>query len=654
MKKILCLFLGIFLSINSIKSQEPVSFTTSVNPISENKYELIITSSIEKNWRLYSQFLKDGGAIPTEFTFKNESSDSFNLIGKMIESESITKFDPIFQLDQSYFIDSNTFKQVIEINSSEISKVFAIIMYQACDDSLCIFRESELVFNLDGTSQNIKNEDLTTLINDGSNPLVFDLKNTELLETYSSNESISGNNYIDLLILGFLGGLLALLTPCVFPMIPLTVSFFTNKDSKSNSSFNAIVYGLFIVLIYLFLSIPFHFLESLDPEILNTISTNAFLNILFFVIFIIFAFSFFGFYEITVPSSWINSIDSKSNSIGGFIGIFFMALTLVLVSFSCTGPILGSLLVGSISSQGGAMQLSVGMLGFGVALALPFTLFALFPNMLKSLPKSGRWMNTFKIILGFLELGFAFKFLSNADLVEHWGLIKREIFIGIWVIISILLSLYLLGVYKFPNESHVVKRSKFNMMLSLMFFGFAIYLSPALLPSGSNSARLLSGFTPPSFYSIYPKTNDCPLGFNCFKDFNKGLEYAKEKNKPILLDFTGWACVNCRRVEENIWTDPNVFDLINENFVLISLYVDDRKELKLTDQLDLKYKSGKIKKIRTIGDKSATIQALNFKSASQPYYVLLDPNLKILNSPIQYTSKEVYQNWLEEGLREFR
>ena len=654
MKKILCLFLGIFLSINSIKSQEPVSFTTSVNPISENKYELIITSSIEKNWRLYSQFLKDGGAIPTEFTFKNESSDSFNLIGKMIESESITKFDPIFQLDQSYFIDSNTFKQVIEINSSEISKVFAIIMYQACDDSLCIFRESELVFNLDGTSQNIKNEDLTTLINDGSNPLVFDLKNTELLETYSSNESISGNNYIDLLILGFLGGLLALLTPCVFPMIPLTVSFFTNKDSKSNSSFNAIVYGLFIVLIYLFLSIPFHFLESLDPEILNTISTNAFLNVLFFVIFIIFAFSFFGFYEITVPSSWINSIDSKSNSIGGFIGIFFMALTLVLVSFSCTGPILGSLLVGSISSQGGAMQLSVGMLGFGVALALPFTLFALFPNMLKSLPKSGRWMNTFKIILGFLELGFAFKFLSNADLVEHWGLIKREIFIGIWVIISILLSLYLLGVYKFPNESHVVKRSKFNMMLSLMFFGFAIYLSPALLPSGSNSARLLSGFTPPSFYSIYPKTNDCPLGFNCFKDFNKGLEYAKEKNKPILLDFTGWACVNCRRVEENIWTDPNVFDLINENFVLISLYVDDRKELKLTDQLDLKYKSGKIKKIRTIGDKSATIQALNFKSASQPYYVLLDPNLKILNSPIQYTSKEVYQNWLEEGLREFR
>ena len=288
MRKILCLFLGIFLSINSIKSQEPVSFTTSVNPISENKYELIITSSIEKNWRLYSQFLKDGGAIPTEFTFKNEVPDSFNFIGKMIESETITKFDPIFQLDQSYFINSNTFKQVIEINNSEISKIFANIMYQACDDSLCIFRESELVFNLDGTSQNIKNEDLTTLITDESNPLVFDLKNTELLETYSSDQSISGNNYIDLLILGFLGGLLALLTPCVFPMIPLTVSFFTNKESKSNSSINAVIYGLFIVLIYLCLSIPFHFVESLDPEILNTISTNSVLNFLFFKIFIIF------------------------------------------------------------------------------------------------------------------------------------------------------------------------------------------------------------------------------------------------------------------------------------------------------------------------------------------------------------------------------
>ena len=654
MKSIFNLFFSFFIFINIGFSQDPVSFTTKVNSISKTQYELIISTKIDSNWRLYSQFLTEGGALPTEFIFKNISNNSYGLIGNTIESESITKFDPIFNLDQTYFIDSNTFKQVIEVKDLNLDKVFATIAYQACDDTVCIFRESDLVFNLDGSSQIMLNEDLTALVSDDSNPLVIDLKNKELLENYSEENNISGNNYFDLLILGFLGGLLALLTPCVFPMIPLTVSFFTNKKAQSSSSFNAILYGLFIVIIYLFLSVPFHFVESLEPEILNSISTNAWLNVFFFIVFIIFAFSFFGFYEITIPSSWINSIDSKSNSIGGFIGIFFMALTLVLVSFSCTGPILGSLLVGSLSSQGGALQLSIGMLGFGIALALPFTVFALFPNMLKSLPKSGRWMNTFKIILGFLELGFAFKFLSNADLVEHWGLIKREIFIAIWVIISIMLSLYLFGVYKFPNESHVVKRSKFNILLSLTFLCFAIYLSPALLPSGSKSARLLSGFTPPSFYSIYPKSNDCPLGFNCFKDFDKGLKYAKEINKPILLDFTGWACVNCRRVEENIWTDPVVFDLINNNFVLISLYVDDRKELKKENQLNLKYKSGKIKEIRTVGDKSATFQALNFKSASQPYYVLLDPNLKILNSPIQYTTKDVYQAWLEEGLKAFK
>ena len=631
-------------------AQEPISFTTSVKKVSDDTYELITNSEIENNWRLYSQNLIDGGAIPTEFVFNQ--SDNFVLIGNVKESESITKFDPIFGINQSYFINSSSFTQSIKVKSSNLSTIKAIIAYQACDDMVCIFRESELTFNLDGSINTIINEDVNSLIIEDSNPLILDLKNTDLLESYSTSESLSSNPYLNLLILGFLGGLLALLTPCVFPMIPLTVSFFTNKGS--NSSLNAFIYGSFIILIYISLSIPFHFIDSLDPEILNSISTNATLNVLFFIVFVVFAFSFFGFYEITIPSSWINSIDSKSNSIGGFIGIFFMALTLVLVSFSCTGPILGSLLVGSISSQGGAMQLTIGMLGFGIALALPFTLFALFPKLLNSLPKSGRWMNTFKVILGFLELGFAFKFLSNADLVEHWGLIKREIFIGIWVVISLLLFLYLIGVFKFPHESKSVNRSKFNIVLSLFFLSFAIYLSPALLPDGSNKAKLLSGFTPPSFYSVYPKTSDCPLGFQCFKDFESGLEFAKANNKPILLDFTGWACVNCRRIEENVWTEPEIFNLINDNYVLISLYVDDRKELKEDEKITLKYKSGKTKEITTIGEKSATFQALNFKSASQPFYVLLDTDLKILNSPIQYTSKEVYKAWLEEGLQNLK
>ena len=629
-------------------SQDPITFETKVKKISENTFELVTTANIQNKWRLYSQNLLSGGAIPTEFIFDNKSQ-SIKLIGDVSESQSITKFDPIFQIEQSYFENQSTFTQLIETNKI-IDNIPAVIAYQACDDVVCIFREANLIFNFDGSTLAIENVDLTSDIYENNNALAIDLKNTELLSTINDSSALTSNSYINLFILGFIGGLLALLTPCVFPMIPLTVSFFTSNKSEQNSKFNAIIYGLFIVGIYLSLSIPFHFLDSIDPEILNSISTNAGLNIFFFVVFILFAFSFFGFYEITIPSKWVNSIDSKSNSIGGYIGVFFMALTLVLVSFSCTGPILGSLLVGSISSQGGAIQLTIGMLGFGVALALPFTIFALFPNLLTTLPKSGRWMNTFKVILGFLELGFAFKFLSNADLVEHWGILKREVFIGIWVLISFSLSLYLLGLYKFPHESKNVVTSKFNLILGYFVLGFSVYLFPALLQNGSDKARMLSGFTPPAFYSIYSKSNDCPLGFTCFKDFDSGLSYAKSQNKPILLDFTGWACVNCRRIEENVWTDPEVYSLINDNFVLISLYVDDRKELDVKDFITLKYKSGKEKIIKTVGEKGATFQAINFKSASQPYYVLLDNNLRILNKPIQYTSKDKYLNWLKEGL----
>ena len=631
-------------------SQDPITFETQVKKISENTFELVTTANIQNNWRLYSQNLSSGGAIPTEFIF-NYKSQSIKLIGDVKESQSITKFDPIFQVEQSYFENKSTFTQLIETNKT-IDNISAVIAYQACDDIVCIFREANLIFNFDGSTLAIDNIDLTSDIYENNNALAIDLKNTELLSTINDSSALTSNSYLNLFILGFIGGLLALLTPCVFPMIPLTVSFFTNNNnnSKNNSKFNAITYGLFIIGIYLTLSIPFHFLDSINPEILNSISTNAGLNIFFFIVFVLFAFSFFGFYEITIPSKWVNSIDSKSNSIGGYIGIFFMALTLVLVSFSCTGPILGSLLVGSISSQGGAIQLTIGMLGFGVALALPFTIFALFPNLLSTLPKSGRWMNTFKVILGFLELGFAFKFLSNADLVEHWGILKREVFIGIWVLISFALSMYLLGLYKFPHENKSVITSKFNLILGFFVLGFSVYLFPALLQNGSDKARILSGFTPPAFYSIYTKSNDCPLGFTCFKDFDSGLSYAKSQNKPILLDFTGWACVNCRRIEENVWTDPEVYSLINDNFVLISLYVDDRKELDVKDFITLKYKSGKEKIIKTVGEKGATFQAINFKSASQPYYVLLDNDLRILNKPIQYTSKDKYLNWLKEGL----
>jgi len=645
------LFLSIICQI--INAQNPIKFVTEVKKLSNDNYQLIINGEIEENWRLYSIYIEEGGAIPTEIILNITNANDYEISGNVIESPTITKFDPIFGLDQTYFVEKNSFTQNIKINNKNLKKIFGKIAYQACDDSVCIFRESDLEFNLDGSSVSIINDDLSKLIPSEANPLLINLKNTEYLDDKSSNMVSSGNNLIDLIILGFLGGFLALLTPCVFPMIPLTVSFFNNKE-KSDSSFYAIIYGFFIVSIFLLISLPFHFVETIDPEVLNTISTNAFLNVVFFLIFIFFAFSFFGFYDLSIPSSLINTIDSKSNSFGGFVGVFFMALTLVLVSFSCTGPILGTLLVGTITSQGGAIQLSMGMLGFGLALALPFTLFAFFPKMLLSLPKSGRWMNTFKVILGFFELAFAFKFLSNADLVQNWGLLRREIYIGIWIVISFLLFLYLLGVYKFPHESATLNRNKINFSLSLFCLVFAIYLVPAIFPGGSTSARLLSGFTPPSFYSIYPSKTDCPLNLNCFKDFNKGLDYAQKNDKPILLDFTGWACINCRRVEENVWTDPKIYDLIDNKYVLISLYVDDRKELKDEDKLELTYESGKIKLIETVGQRAATFQALNFKSASQPFYVLLDNDLTILNKPIQYTSKDIYLNWLEEGLRRIK
>ncbi|MAZ50846.1 MAG: hypothetical protein CMC72_03900 [Flavobacteriaceae bacterium] len=645
------LFLIIICQI--INAQNPIKFVTEVNKLSNDNYQLIINGEIEENWRLYSIYIEEGGAIPTEIILNITNANDYEISGNVIESPTVTKFDPIFGLDQTYFVEKNSFTQNIKINNKNLKKIFGKIAYQACDDSVCIFRESDLEFSLDGSSVSIINDDLSKLNPSEANPLLINLKNTEYLDDKSSNMVSSGNNLIDLIILGFLGGFLALLTPCVFPMIPLTVSFFNNKE-KSDSSFYAVIYGFFIVSIFLLISLPFHFVETIDPEVLNTISTNAFLNVVFFLIFIFFAFSFFGFYDLSIPSSLISTIDSKSNSFGGFVGVFFMALTLVLVSFSCTGPILGTLLVGTITSQGGAIQLSMGMLGFGLALALPFTLFAFFPKMLLSLPKSGRWMNTFKVILGFFELAFAFKFLSNADLVQNWGLLRREIYIGIWIVISFLLFLYLLGVYKFPHESATLKRNKINFSLSLFCLVFAIYLIPAIFPGGSTSARLLSGFTPPSFYSIYPSKTDCPLNLNCFKDFNKGLDYAQKNDKPILLDFTGWACINCRRVEENVWTDPKIYDLIDNKYVLISLYVDDRKELKDEDKLELTYESGKIKLIETVGQRAATFQALNFKSASQPFYVLLDNDLTILNKPIQYTSKDIYLNWLEEGLRRIK
>ena len=467
-------------------------------------------------------------------------------------------------------------------------------------------------------------------------------------------EDDRSKSLMGIFILGFLGGLIGLLTPCVFPMIPLTVSFFTKQSpTRSKGIFNAVMYGVFILLIYVILSIPFHFLDSNNPEILNTISTNIWLNLFFFVVFVVFALSFFGLFEIGVPGGLANKTDSKAGT-GGLVGIFFMALTLALVSFSCTGPILGSLLAGSLSTDGGAMQLTMGMAGFGLALALPFTVFALFPSLLKSLPRSGGWLTSVKIVLGFLELALAVKFLSNADLVEHWGILKRETFLAIWIIIGILLTLYLFGILKFKHEGKP-KLTKIRLALGGIVAVFTLYLIPGLTTTKYANRALISGFPPPLTYSIYGKNAFKGVEAQVINDYQKGLQLAKAQNKPLLLDFTGWACVNCRKMEENVWPNPEIKELIENNYVLVSLYVDDRAKLPADETFVHTFPDSSKKEIKTVGDYFATLQSVNFTSVSQPLYVAISPDEKLLTRPVGYTpNEEEYATWLKAGLEAYK
>ena len=626
--------------------EEPVKWATSINQISKEVIALQFDATIAEKWHLYSLEEFIDGPLPTEFTFVFDSL-KIQLDGKTTSGTPKTAFDEIFQIDLPFFDEAAQFRQQFKLLDPKAKEISGEINYQACDDRVCIFRTEPFKISLDGSELKLDKVELTAKDIARSKALTLSLKNKEYL-TSGIDHSTNSSPYLNLFLLGFLGGLIALLTPCVFPMIPLTVSFFLKQgNSLRQGILNALLYGFFIVLIYVLLSLPFHFLDSLNPEILNTISTNVPLNLVFFGVFVFFAFSFFGYYELTLPSSWGTATDEGANR-NGIIGIFFMALTLAIVSFSCTGPILGSLLAGSLTAEGGAMQLTAGMTGFGFALALPFALFALFPNALNALPKSGGWMTTIKVILGFLELALALKFLSNADLVSHWGILKREVFIGIWTLLSFGLTLYLFGVFRFPHE---VKGplSKGRYTLAAFSLVLTAYLFLGLI-SKENTLKLLSGFPPPAFYSINEKENDCPLGLECYKDFERGLAIARLQNKPILLDFTGWACVNCRKVEENVWSQPAIFKLLNEEIVLISLYVDDRTELPIDQQFNFQYPDGRVREINTIGEQWATFQSLNFNAASQPFYVLMQADGNLLNSPIQYTDAKTYLDWLTTGL----
>ena len=654
-------FLLIFCSFMAVHSQilEPVKWKTSIEKISDTEYSLIATATIDDGWHLPSQetFPDDViGPIPTEFSFENQTGN-YELIGNTEEPIVKSHFDPIFQIDLKNFSDTAIFKQKIKLLKGDLESIQGTAFFSVCDDEKCLApEEATLEFNISGKVGNSGENNSATTIDDRSKELSDKLNiNVTGWDKFKS-ETVEEKSNFTIFILGFLGGLIALLTPCVFPMIPLTVSFFTKSAANTQKGMaNSIMYGFFIFLIYALLSLPFHVIDSLDAEILNNISTNVTLNVIFFLIFIAFAFSFFGYYELTLPASWSNALDSKANRVGGILGIFFMALTLAIVSFSCTGPILGTLLGSSLTSDGGAMQLTLGMTGFGLALALPFTLFAMFPKWLNSLPKSGGWLNTVKVVLGFIELALALKFLSNADLVQHWGILKRELFIGLWIIIGIGLALYLFGKIKFPHDSPIQKLSKTRIGLGIVTLAFVAYLIPGLTNTQAANLKLLSGFPPPLFYSFYDKASECPLGLNCYKDFDEGVAAAKAQNKPILLDFTGWACVNCRKMEEQVWSKSEVFDLLNDKYVIISLYVDDRKELPENEQFEFLRANGSIKKIKNIGDKWATLQTINFKNNSQPYYVLLDHTMELLNHTNAYTPDvEEYLEWLKLGVENFK
>lgn len=648
LKSFLFVFISLFLFANMSHAQDSVivKWEASAKKISDKDYEVTLKGSIKNGWHVYA--VKD-------------DEDGLSGITIAYNDSSLTA-DPL-KINTTYtLIDDQVFdkkKKNVATNEIEITQTIHFskdiipvlrfkINYEAADKENFIPEEQKLSITLDATAASQSTNRILISSIDIKNP------QTNCGTSATINSSTGSTGLLKLFILGFLGGLVALLTPCVFPMIPLTVSFFTKKATTKKSGVrNAFLYGFFIFFIYILLSLPFHFLDKLNPEILNNISTNVYLNVFFFAIFIFFAFSFFGYYEITLPAGLSSKADSKAGA-GNILGIFFMALTLALVSFSCTGPILGSLLAGSLSNDGGAMQLTTGMGGFGLALALPFALFALFPNWLNSLPKSGGWLTAVKVVLGFVELALALKFFSNADLVKHWGILKREVFIGLWILIGAGLTLYLFGKLRFPHDSPLKKLAPTRIILGILTGLFTLYLVPGVTNTKWNNLTLISGFPPPLYYSIYQKDSDCILGLNCSHDYEEGLKMAKAENKPILLDFTGYACVNCRRMEEKVWSQPEVYKMMKEKFIVISLYVDDKKKLPAAQQFTYKTKDGVEKEIISVGDKWATFETENFSNNAQPLYAILNTNEVLLTHPVGYTpSVKEYLEWLQCGVDAF-
>lgn len=642
------------------QAEEFVSWNATSKSLGDEEFEVVITADLAEHWHTYSQFMDMGGPLPAWITF--ETGEDFELIGVAEESETITYYDEIFDMDITQFDGVAIFTQKIKRLNSEVSTFTGNVNYQICTDvdGKCIGPvDYTFTVNLEsGTGE----ENL--LVADSS--AISIIPNPANLNLSAPINDCGGGgvneddkkSYWWILLLGLGGGLVSLITPCVFPMIPLTVSFFTKGGKDKSGIAKALLYGFSIVLVYVSLSIPFHF--GAESEILNNISTNFVLNIVFFVIFVFFAFSFFGYYELTLPSSWANKAD-KASDIGGVVGIMFMALVLAIVSFSCTGPLLGSVLAGSLTSDFDPWLVTIAMLGFGLGLGLPFTVFAAFPSLLKSLPQSGGWLNTVKVVIGFVELGMALKFLSNADFVYRFGIVHRETFYLIWFVLSILAAIYLFGMIRFPHDSKGEKIGNGRKVVGAVFLIFGIYLFPGILKIDKQpwSTSIISGFPPSTWYSWYDNnvihTED--ERHEHFTDYYEAVAYAKEHNVPILLDFTGYACVNCRKMEENVWPQKQVDSLLKD-YVIVSLYVDDKVALPENEQkpIEIPLSDGnvKTKMLKTVGDKWATFEAIRFGQVAQPFYVLLSPDEYLLNKPVGYTPDATeYADWLGCGLDAF-
>ena len=656
---------------------EPVKWTSKIEKKGNNAV-LIFDGTIEKDWHMYSQFTPDGGPLALEITFKNQKGN-YELVGKAKEGKTRTAFNDVFGVDETFFEGKAHIEQEIKIINPNLKTVDVDFDFQVCKE-VCINSSKKFSIAVPSTFKIDEVPVVTEAKADETKVVglaVDTVKKEEAVEPKVAKTAEMAKEEIpaptparslwSIFFIAFLSGFAALLTPCVFPMIPMTVSFFT-KQSKSRAKGirNAIIYGFSIIAIYVILGLIVTKIFGADA--LNALSTDVWFNLIFFVILIIFATSFLGAFEIMLPNSWANKADQQADK-GGLIGILFMALALAIVSFSCTGPIVGTLLV-EAASNGGIAPI-VGMLGFSLALALPFMLFAMFPGWLNSLPKSGGWLNTVKVVLGFLELALAFKFLSNADLVLQLHFLEREVFIAIWIAIFGALTLYLFGKITLPHDSPTNHISVGRLYLGLLTFVFTMYLIPGLWGA---PLKLISAFPPPPQYSESPfgvggSGNGAvssesikgmpegaelgPHGIMVFHDYEDGLAYAKEINKPIMLDFTGYACVNCRKMENNVWSEPTILPILKNDVVLISLYVDDKRELPKEEQFTTE--SGD--KIITVGDKWTDFMISKYKTNTQPLYVITDlegNNMNTSKPTISYVSADEYLNWLKEGIANFK